>query len=55
MLEPETLQKLNFWQVILKDIAKLLVNLHKHLLYIRYVDSFLQLFNTLAKTEAKYL
>ena len=53
MLEPATLQKMNFWRLILKDIAKLLVNLHKHLLLIRYVDGFLQLFKTLAKIKTK--
>ena len=39
-----------FLQVILKNIAKLLLNSYKHLLYVKYFHRLLQLIKTLAKT-----
>ena len=52
-LEPATLLKMIFFlQVILKNFTKLLVNSHKHLLDIRYLNGLWEFFQTLSKTFA---
>ena len=45
--------KTDFFASSFKDFAKLRINLHKHLLYVRYSNDLLQLFKTLAQMQVK--
>ena len=50
-LEPATLLKIIFLQVILKDFAKLWVDSHRLVLYTRLINYLLQLFKPLPLFE----